>query len=99
MPEIYKIFARKKIVFARIWGGGQLPPSPVSYAYGLHRPRIRLNSLLETLLNGASEKQRISYVVLELRTIVYTCIVQCYTFSHCIVQLRHKPLFQFLYVR
>ena len=34
VPEFYTIFARKKIVFARIWGGGgQLPPAPVSYAY------------------------------------------------------------------
>ena len=30
MPELYTIFARK-ILFARIWGGGL---SPVSYAYG-----------------------------------------------------------------
>jgi len=35
LPEYHMIFARK-ILFSRIWGGGQVSPplSPVSYAYG-----------------------------------------------------------------
>jgi len=32
MPEFFLIFARK-IYFSRIWGAGQVPLPPVSYAY------------------------------------------------------------------
>jgi len=36
MPEFYMIFARKNIFPIFLGGGGgQVPPAPVSYAYGL----------------------------------------------------------------
>jgi len=39
MPEFYMIFARK-IFFPIFWGvGGQVPPAPVSYAYGGRQER------------------------------------------------------------
>jgi len=48
MPEFYTIFARKNTL-PEFGGGGQLPPLPVSYAYGQNRKekkkkQIRINA-------------------------------------------------------
>jgi len=37
VPEFYMIFARKYFFPIFFFGGGQMPPTPVSYAYVLEK--------------------------------------------------------------